>query len=301
MESDLACPTVTRTATPTAWTMRTRTTTTGRIRTTSTVALLRAAHIGPTITVTTGAALLSVASGLEGSRLALVTAAVLAGQLVIGWSNDLLDVGRDTAVHRSDKPLATGELTTQAVSVALGVAAVAAVGLSAALGWRSALLHLVAVVGSGVGYNLGLKATAWSWLPYAVAFGSLPAVVSLAASKPEPPAAWIVVTAMALGTAAHFLNTLPDLADDAATGINGLPQRIGGRRSQVAATVLLLAASVVTVLGPEGSPPLVAWVGLLLVGALAVGAVTGRGRMPFRCAVAIALLDVTLLVLMGQA
>jgi hypothetical protein len=46
------------------------------------------------------------------------------------------------------------------VSVALGVAVAAAVGLSAALGWRSALLHLVAVVGSGVGYNLGLKATA---------------------------------------------------------------------------------------------------------------------------------------------
>jgi 1,4-dihydroxy-2-naphthoate octaprenyltransferase len=106
---------------------------------------------------------------------------------------------------------------------------------------------------------------------------------------------------MALGTAAHFLNTLPDLADDAATGIKGLPHRIGGRWSQVVATVLLLAASVVTVLGPEGSPPGVAWVGLLLVGALAVGALTGRGRMPFRCAVAIAVLDVTLLVLMGQA
>jgi 4-hydroxybenzoate polyprenyltransferase len=280
---------------------RTRTTTTACIRTIGTVALLRAAHVGPTIAVTTGAALLSVASGLEGSRLALVTAAVLAGQLVIGWSNDLLDVHRDTAAHRCDKPLATGELTTQAVSVALGVAAAAAVGLSAALGWRSGLLHLVAVVGSGVGYNLGLKATAWSWLPYAMAFGSLPAVVSLAASRPELPAAWIVAAGTALGTAAHFLNALPDLADDTATGIKGLPQRIGGRRSQVVATVLLLAASVVAVLGPGGSPPGVAWVGLLLVGALAVGALTCRGRMPFRCAVAIGLLDVTLLVLMGRA
>lgn len=294
-------PTVTRAATTTTWTMRTRTTTTGRIRTTSTVALLRAAHIGPTIAVTTVTALLSVASGLEGSRLALVTAAVLAGQLVIGWSNDLLDAGRDAAVHRSDKPLATGQLTAQAVSVALGVAAVAAVGLSAALGWRSALVHLMAVVGSGVGYNLGLKATAWSWLPYAVAFGSLPAVVSLAASQPELPAAWIVAAGTALGVAAHFLNTLPDLADDAATGIQGLPHRIGGRRSQVVAAVLLLTASVVTVLGPQGWPPVVVWVGLLLVGALGVGALTGPGRIPFRCGVAIAVLDVTLLLLMGQA
>jgi 4-hydroxybenzoate polyprenyltransferase len=134
-----------------------------------------------------------------------------------------------------------------------------------------------------------------------VAFGTLPAVVSLAASQPELPAAWIVAAGTAFGTAAHFLNTLSELADDAATGIKGLPQRIGGRRSQVVATVLLLAASMVTVLGPGGSPPGLAWVGLLLVGALAVGALPGRGRMPFRCAVAIALLDVTLLVLMGQA
>jgi 4-hydroxybenzoate polyprenyltransferase len=94
-----------------------------------------------------------------------------------------------------------------------------------------------------------------------VAFGSLPAVVSLAAPRPELPAAWIVAAGTAFGTAAHFINTLSELADDAATGIKGLPQRIGGRRSQVVATVLLLAASMVTVLGPGGSPPGVAWSG----------------------------------------
>jgi hypothetical protein len=38
-----------------------------------------------------------------------------------------------------------------------------------------------------------------------------------------------------------------------------------------------------------------------LRGALGVGALTGPGRIPFRCGVAIAVLDVTLLLLMGQA
>jgi hypothetical protein len=38
-------------------------------------------------------------------------------------------------------------------------------------------------------------------------------------------------------------STLPDLADDEATGIRGLPHRIGGPRSQAVAAVLLLAAS----------------------------------------------------------
>ena len=261
-------------------------------------ALIRAAHIEPTIVVTGLTALLALAAGIGASRLALVTAAVFAGQLVIGWSNDLVDARRDTAVRRADKPLAIGEITPKAVSVALGVAAVAAVGLSAALGWRFALLHLVLVVGSGVAYNLGLKATVWSWLPYVVAFGSLPAVVSVAASPSGPPKVWIVAAGALLGAAAHFLNTLPDFADDASTGIRGFPHRIGGPRSLAVAAVLLLSASLVTVLGPTGSPPAVAWVALLLAAGLAVGALTGRGRAPFRCGVAIAGLNVMLLVLM---
>lgn len=267
---------------------------------TSAVALVRAAHIGPTIAVTTVAALLGVACDLDLSRLLLLTAAVLTGQLVIGWSNDLLDVGRDTEVHRNDKPLATGALSVRAVRIALGCAAVATIGLSAALGWRSGLLQVLAVVCSGVAYNLGMKATVWSWLPYAVAFGSLPAVVTLAASPPERPEVWLVAASCALGVAAHFLNTLPDLLDDAATGIRGLPHRVGGRASQIIATGLLFAASLVTVLGPAGSPPVWAWAGLALIAALAFGALTGQGRLPFRCAVWIAVADVTLLVLMGR-
>lgn len=264
----------------------------------SALALLRAAHIEPTIAVTVLTALLSRAFGLGATRLAWVTAAVFAGQLVIGWSNDLLDADRDAAVRRRDKPLATGEVTRRAVSVALVVAAVAAVGLSATLGWRSAAVNLVAVVGSGIAYNLALKATVWSWLPYVVAFGSLPALVSLAGTPPGLPPVWIVAASAALGAAAHFLNTLPDLADDEATGIRGLPHRIGGRRSQAVAAVLLLAATLVTVLGPKGSPPALAWAALLLAGGLAVGALTGHGRAPFRYGVAIAGVDVVLLMLM---
>ena len=262
-------------------------------------ALLRAAHIEPTIAVTILTALLTRAAGLGVTRLVLVTTAVFAGQLVIGWSNDLLDADRDTAVLRRDKPLATGEVTRRAVSVALAVAAAAAVGLSATLGWRSALVNLVLVVGSGVAYNLGVKATAGSWLPYVVAFGSLPALVSLAASPPGLPPVWLVAASAALGAAAHFLNTLPDFADDESTGIRGLPHRIGARRSQSVAAALLLAASLVTVLGPRGSPPALAWAALLLAAGLTVGALCGHGRAPFRYGLAIAGVDVMLLVAMA--
>ena len=166
-------------------------------------ALIRAAHIEPTIAVTILTALLGLAFGLTPARLALLTAAMFAGQLVVGWSNDLIDAGRDTTVLRADKPLATGEVTRTAVTAAMGVAAAAAVGISATLGWRCAAAHLVLVVGSGLAYNLGLKATRWSWLPYVVAFGSLPLVVSLAVVPPVGPAVWLVAASGTLGAAAQ--------------------------------------------------------------------------------------------------
>ena len=48
-------------------------------------------------------------------------------------------------------------------------------------------------------YNLGLKNTAGSWLPYAVAFGALPSVVSLAGPQPAPSPARVTAPAAALG------------------------------------------------------------------------------------------------------
>lgn len=257
--------------------------------------LLRAAHLAPTVAVTALTGLLALAERLPAPTAVLVTAAVLSGQLVIGWSNDLLDAARDRQVARPDKPLATGELSDRTVLTALAVASVACLGLSLSLGWRAGLLHLVVLVGSGLAYNVGLKATAWSWLPYATAFGSLPAVVTLSAAVPRLPAWWVMAAAAALGVAAHFLNVLPDLADDAATDVRGLPHRWGATGSRVAATTLLVAASVAAVLGPRGAPPIAAWPALAIVAGLAVVALTGRGAWPFRAAIGIALVDVVLL------
>ncbi len=225
----------------------------------------------------------------------VVTAAVLAGQLTIGWGNDLRDARRDAAVGRTDKPIATGALPRTLVVRCLVGASVACVALSFAAGWRSGLVHLVLLVGMGHAYNLGLKATVLSWLPYAVAFGSLPAVVSLAGDGHPWPAWWLVGAGAALGVGAHLLNTLPDLADDARTGVRGLPHRMGERASRVAAAVVLLTASALAALGP-GSVGALTWTALGVVGVLAVLAAVGRGRWPFRAAIVIALVDVVLLV-----
>ena len=264
---------------------------------TSRTALVRACHPGPTLAVTVLVALLSVALDLDLATGILVTTAVFTGQLTIGWSNDLIDAARDRAVAREDKPLARGELSQALVRSAIGVAGVACVVLSFLCGWRSALVHLFLGVGSGWAYNLGLKRTAWSALPYAVAFGALPAVVSRAAPDRAWPPVWMLATGAVLGVGAHLLNALPDLADDAATGVRGLPQRLGAGRVRVIAAAVLLAGSVVATFGPGGVVPAGAWVGLAACVLLALFAVLGRGKGPFVAAIGIALVDVAVLVL----
>jgi 4-hydroxybenzoate polyprenyltransferase len=262
----------------------------------SLTALARACHPGPTVAVTLLAVLLAVRADLTAATVVALGAAVLAGQLVIGWTNDVVDAGRDRRVGRGDKPVATGEVSARTVVTAAAVAFVACVGLSASLGWRAGLCHVVLLVGSGLAYDLGVKATVWSWLPYAVAFGSLPAVPTLAQDPPVLPAWWAMAAGAALGVGAHLVNVLPDLEDDAATGVRGLPHRLGGRVSQVGAAVLLLGASVALVLGPgSGSRPTWAPAALVLTTGLAVAVAVTRGRTPFKLAVLMALVDVVLL------
>ncbi|CAL9330864.1 UbiA family prenyltransferase [Streptomyces sp. Tu 3180] len=262
-------------------------------------ALLAAAHGGPALAVAAIAGLLALRSDLHPLDSAVVTAAVLAGQLTIGWGNDLRDLPRDRAVGRTGKPLVTGALPVGWVVRALAVAGLACIVLSALAGWRSALVNVVLGAGAGHAYNLGLKATWWSWAPYASAFGTLPSVVTLAGPAPAWAPLWMTGAGAALGVGAHLLNTLPDLADDERTGVRGLPHRIGERRSRILAVVLLSAASLLAVLGPAGPPPAWAPAVLALVAVLVVLTSAARGRVPFRAAVAVALLDVVLLVAAG--
>ncbi|MGB7450042.1 MAG: UbiA family prenyltransferase [Ornithinimicrobium sp.] len=270
-------------------------------------ALARGCHPGPTVAVTTLAALLSLAFAATTPQAATVGLAVFSGQLVIGWSNDLLDADRDHHDGRLDKPLAAGDLSRRAVLVALSVAGVLCLVSSLALGWRAGVLHLVGLVGSGLAYNLGLKATAGSFVPYAVAFGSLPAVVWLATrAGPEPsdpgtlPPSWMMLVGALLGVGAHLLNALPDLTEDTGHGIVGLPHRLGPRRTQRLAPVLLLAAVVVAVAGIGGAGRWWGWVVVGLGAGFAVIAARGSGAAPFRAAVGMALLTASLLVLSSR-
>jgi 4-hydroxybenzoate polyprenyltransferase len=262
-------------------------------------------HPLPTIAVTAISAGLAALAGLSPARGALLVAAVFAGQLSIGWSNDAIDAARDRATQRSDKPVAQGAVSTRVVGVAAGLALLVAVVLSLALGWQPGLASLT-VVACGWLYNLGLKATAFSFVPYAIAFGTLPAVATLALPEPSWPAPWAMVAGALFGVSAHLANVLPDLDDDLDTGVRGLPHRIGPRATAVACPVLLGAASLVILFGTAGPGEAWRWVAaaglVLLAGA---GVVAGlrqpKSRALFVIVIAAAIVAVLLFAVSGQS
>jgi 4-hydroxybenzoate polyprenyltransferase len=234
----------------------------------------------------------------------IFAAAVLAGQLSIGWSNDAFDADLDAAAGRTDKPLVAGTVSRRAVIIAAGVALVASFAAAFAISSRTGLL-MVPVVGAGWAYNAGLKATVWSGLMYVLGFGPIPALAT--SILPGHPAArpWSVAAASLLGLGAHFANVLPDLATDRTGGVRGLPQRVaaaaGERAVRLTALVLLLGASALIAWAPTGQAyrwPVLVGFGAAIV--LAVVAVRAKGRTPFLCALGIAGIDV-LMFLVGSA
>ncbi|WP_329200591.1 MULTISPECIES: UbiA family prenyltransferase [unclassified Streptomyces] len=261
-------------------------------------ALLAACHPLPAAAVTLFTAVLAAATGRGTAGCAASAGAVALGQLSVGWSNDRADMRRDRLTGRPDKPLAAGAVAPGTVSAAAVVALALCVPLSLASGWLAGAVHLCAVAAAWA-YNLWLKRTLASWLPYALAFGLLPAFVTLGLPGQPWPPLWLGAAAALLGAGAHFANVLPDIADDLATGVTGLPQRLGARGSAAVAALLVLGSAAALVLGPPGPVTPYGWGLLALTAAVLLATGRGRGRAPFLGTLAVAAADVTLLLARG--
>ncbi|GAA0444251.1 membrane protein [Acrocarpospora corrugata] len=263
--------------------------------------LVAACHPGPTLAVTALVTALVAGSGRPVADCAGVALAVLAGQLSVGWCNDAVDAARDTATGQRGKPVALGLISPAAVGIAAAVALVLCVPLSLLSGVPAAAVHVSAVAVAWA-YNLGVKATVLSWAPYTVAFGLVPVFVAAGLPGTPQPAWWAVGAAALLGFGAHLANVLPDIDADLATGVRGLPQRLGARRVRVLAPVPLLLAAGLLVIGPPGTPGIAGWAALAAASLLTAASwVFGarHPRAPFLTAIAVAAVGVTLLLVQG--
>ena len=110
------------------------------------------------------------------------------------------------------------------------------------LGIKGGLVYMLGIA-CGVAYNFYFKFSFLSPLPYAIAFAALPSSVAL--SKDVTPPVWMWLGGALFGMAAHFINVVKDMEQDQVSGIQGLPQRLGTKKSIVVA-IALIASGLLT-------------------------------------------------------
>lgn len=156
-------------------------------------------------------------------------------QLGIGTVNDIVDAPRD-ARRKAGKPIPAGLVSPR---TAWALAIVVFVGGAALAGGVSAVTGLLAVVviAIGLAYDLRLKGTPWSWMPFAVGvpmlaiFGWVGATGTL-----DPMFAILVPTAVVAGGALAIGNALVDVERDRDAGVSSVAVVLGlGRASRLAA------------------------------------------------------------------
>lgn len=201
--------------------------------------LRKASHFGPTLIVTAISFGFANYYWWEGPAY-VIAFGVFTGQLLVGWSNDLYDYADDLNHQRMNKPLVSGlikkEFLAKAIKVMLPFTFVA--NLLGPLGLKGGLVYLLGIA-CGVAYNFYFKFNWLSPIPYAIAFAALPSSVAL--SKGITPPLWMWLGGALLGMAAHFVNVLKDMKADQKSGIKGLPQILGTRKSIAAALLLTIS------------------------------------------------------------
>ncbi len=234
--------------------------------------LARACHPAPTLAVTALVIAFAAILGWRGGGLALVGLAVLAGQLSVGWVNDAHDARLDRAAGRAAKPVVAGLVAPRTLWAAALAALAASCALSwLAAGWLGGSLHVWAVAWGWI-YTLGLSRTPLSWLPYALAFGALPAFLTVGLGEPGAPL-WLTAAFAVTAVGAHLANALPDVARDRAQGVGGLAVSLGERRAALLCWALTGAGTGIVAL-----EALARWPWLSAVIALAWLAAVGLAR-----------------------
>jgi 4-hydroxybenzoate polyprenyltransferase len=208
-------------------------------------------------------------AGADLARIALLASSMLCLQLGIGAANDWADAAAD-ATARPTKPIPAG-LVRRPVAAAIAVGA-GAVGLVlAALAGLPPLVVACVGLATGLAYDLHLKRTRWSWLPFAVGIPLLPVFAWVGATGTLPVAfAVLVPIAMIAGAALAVANAVADVEADRSAGTTTVATSLGLARARVIGMVLQ-GLAVVTALASAallGGDP--AWVAVAAAGSIAV-------------------------------
>lgn len=220
--------------------------------------------------VVTGAIALIAGGPVEvGARLGV---AMFCLQAAIGTANDIVDAPADKD-RKLGKPIPAGLVGVAGARAILGLALLVGLALSAVSG-PAVLAVAVAGVSIGFAYDVRLKGTAWSWLPFALGIPLLPVYAWLGASGGLPEAFLILLPLGFLaGTALAHANALVDIERDRAAGTRTVATTLG--RMATWRTGVVLQAIVVTI--AIGTLVVVGGDAGALFGALAAAVLIGLG------------------------
>jgi 4-hydroxybenzoate polyprenyltransferase len=241
-------------------------------------------HPGPSVLVTI---VLVAIAGLAGHRIPngvrilQLVGAMLPVQLCIGVVNDVADFEADSAGKRH-KPLVRGVMSRPAAT-ALGVA-LGVIGLGVASTINLATLGFDALaLAAGLAYDLGLRRTPFSWVPWWGGMTVLPLEgYASVGSIPNRLLALIPLAGL-IAIGLQIANGLPDIEGDRIAGRRSLPVVLGASRSRRAALIALGAAGVLSLVlaGPLSQASVVFFIGVAVLGCALIAVAVTQSTRPF--------------------
>lgn len=238
--------------------------------------LVRLVHPFPSLLDAGVAAVLTAVAGGTAETALRLAASMFALQSAIGTLNDLVDEPRDR-LAKPAKPIPSGDVGRGRARGVLIVLAAAGLGLAAMSGpWVVTIALLGLAI--GVAYDLRLKGTVWSWLPFALGVPLLPVFAWVGDTGRLPPAfALILPAGVAAGASLAVANLLADIDRDRSIGVETLATRLGQtvawRVGAILAGAVIAAAlgSLVVLGGARLGIVVSAMGGILVAGGVALG------------------------------
>ncbi len=153
--------------------------------------------------------------------------AMLCYQFSIGIANDIVDAADDKKA-KPWKAIPRGVVTRRrAIVLATGFAGVG-MAISSGLPFEAWLVG-IAGLACGLAYDVQLKRTALSWVPFAIALPLIPVWVFLALDRWEPLLWFAFPLGGLIGLALHLANQAPDVPGE--PNVRGLAHRLGTERA----------------------------------------------------------------------
>lgn len=202
-------------------------------------------------------------------------------QAAIGAANDLIDAPRDKG-RKPGKPIPAGLVAPAEGRAVAVVAAITGLVLSVPSGPpTTALAGLILAI--GLLYDLRLRGTAWSWLPFALGVPLLPVFAWLGGTGRLPGLLAILVPAgFAAGAALAIANALVDVERDRSAGSSSVVDRLGAAPAWAVHVVLQALVVAVALASLAGAGAALVALVVALAGAvgIAAGIVLARSTRP---------------------